>query len=107
MPNLTSIAPSDLFRIPLIKYEHTEDIMGIKQEDMKEQFVITDAIDMVYDETASDNFEDPTVRLSFDYRIPILSRKPAQTFMQGIAKIGGVLALLKIVSYFLGLLHKK
>ena len=81
--------------------------MGLKQEDMKEQFVITDAIDMVYDETASKDYEDPTVRLSFDYRIPIFSRKPAQTFMQGIAKIGGVLALLKIVSYFLGLLHMK
>ena len=62
---------------------------------------------MVYDETASNGDEDPTVRFSFDYRIPIFSRKPAQTFMQGIAKIGGVLALLKIVSYFLGLLHMK
>ena len=62
---------------------------------------------MIYDETASDEFIDPTVRLGFDYRIPIFSRKPAQTFMQGIAKIGGVLALLKIVSYFLGLLHMK
>ena len=69
--------------------------------------MITDEITMIYDETASDEFEDPTVRLGFDYRIPIFSRKPAQTFMQGIAKIGGVLALLKIVSYFLGLLHMK
>ena len=79
--NLTDTKETDLYVLPIIKYEHSEDIYGIKQNQFHRDFVLIDSIKYEWDDMSAEPYDVPTIQLGFSYRINVYSRMPAQTIM--------------------------
>lgn len=90
----------------MVKFEHSESYSGLFN-DYKDAFVLTNLI-KYYDGMESQyRFAYPTMRLCFERRIPNYRRQPSQTIMQGVGKVGGLLAILKLITLLFKWYHQK
>ena len=99
-------------KLPIINYKSTDDISGfksLKSDDIYSEntFLVVADIGKYKDAFIEYTLNEPNVRFAFDYRVLELSRKPSQTIMQGVAKIGGILAFMKLISLSMCYYHKK